>query len=175
MSLSIQVKCFLLILVTMLAGESISLISTFLVLILKIQYTNQVQSVLSFRKQTMAGRDRSRIASAIFSSPPRGTALDKVNVDYDCILESLSVLEEKAESALAGIRLGIEEVREACNQRRSLLIRGEVQDESYGLTLIPDQGEFRWLWFTDGSSGKLPEGDTTRYGLGAYFGWQTEL
>ena len=29
--------------------------------------------------------------------------------------------------------------------------------------------------FTDGSSGKIPEGDTTRYGIGAFFGWQNPL
>ena len=130
----------------MLAVSSYHLLSTFLVLILKDQCSTQVKTSNFSDVQAMASRDRSHIASSIFTSPPKGTGLDKVNADYDCILDSLKVLEEKAECAFNSIRSGIEEVREACNERRSLLIRGEVQDESFGLNLMPDQGEFRWLW-----------------------------
>ena len=115
------------------------------------------------------------VASDIFNSPPKGTNLSKVNADYDIILENLDALAVRAESAFGSIMSGIDEVRESVNERRSLVIRGEVVDETYGLNISPEEGHFRWIWFTDGSSGKLPEGDTIRFGIGAYFGWEHPL
>ena len=115
------------------------------------------------------------VASAVFNSPPRGTNLNKVNADYDSILENLNALAEKAESAFKSIMSGIDDVRESVQERRSLVVRGEVVDETYGLNITPEQGHFRWIWFTDGSSGKLPEGDTIRFGIGGYFGWEHPL
>ena len=115
------------------------------------------------------------VASSIFNSPPKGTNLDKVNADYDCILENLNSLADRAETAFKSIMTGIDEVREAVNERRSLVIRGEVEDETHGLNITPEEGNFRWVWFTDGSSGKLPEGDTIRFGIGGYFGWEHPL
>lgn len=64
------------------------------------------------------------VASSIFNSPPKGTNLDKVNADYDCILENLNSLADRAETAFKSIMTGIDEVREAVNERRSLVIRG---------------------------------------------------
>ena len=116
-------------------------------------------------------------ASSCFSSPspPRGTEINRVNDSYDCILATLDNLEREADSAFSKIKEGIEEVREAVKERRSLVIRGEVKDETYGLNIQPEGGSFRWFWFTDGSAGRLPEGDTVRYGCGGFFGWQHPL
>lgn len=115
------------------------------------------------------------VASDIFNSPPKGTNLCKINADYDCILENLNALAASAETAFSSIMSGIDEVRQAVNERRSLVIRGEVTDETYGLNVSPEEGNLRWIWFTDGSSGKLPDGDTLRFGIGAYFGWEHPL
>ena len=103
------------------------------------------------------------VASDIFNSPPKGTNLCKINADYDCILENLNALAASAETAFSSIMSGIDEVRQAVNERRSLVIRGEVTDETYGLNVSPEEGNLRWIWFTDGSSGKLPDGDTLRF------------
>ena len=126
-----------------------------------------------FRNNSMA--KRTSVASDIFNSPPRGSNLSKVNADYDSILENLNSLAATAEAAFSSIMAGIGEVREAVNERRSLVIRGEVADETYGPNISPEEGNFRWIWFTDGSSGKLPEGDTIRFGIGAFFGWEHPL
>ena len=91
-----------------------------------------------------SGRDYP--ASSIFNSPPKGTALRKINSDYDCIEEGLTALTKKAESAYADILKGIDEVREAVAERRSLTIRGAVEDNSYDINLLPEEGEFRWVW-----------------------------
>ena len=92
---------------------------------------------------------KATVASDIFKSPPRGTNLDKINADYDIIMENLNALALKAESAFNTIMAGIDEVRESVKERRSLVIRGDVADETYGLNIIPEEGHFRWVWFTD--------------------------
>lgn len=110
--------------------------------------------------------------SETFSSPLRGTSLNRVNSQFDAISASLDSLQTKAEGAFKEISAAIAEVREAVEQKRSYVIRGAIPDDTFDLTVVPDDGEFRWCWFTDGSSG-VPEASEKRcFAIGGYFGFE---
>ena len=110
--------------------------------------------------------------SDTFASPLRGTALDRANSQFDTISACLDSLQTKAQNAFKDISTAIDEVREAVEERRSYVIRGAIPDNTYDLTIIPDNGDFRWCWFTDGSSGVAEASDKRSFAIGGYFGFE---
>ena len=102
-------------------------------------------SVVHFRPIMMRQSD-------IFSSPLRGTALDRVNSQFDTISTCLDSLQTKAENSFKEISAAIAEVREAVEERRSFVIRGAIPDNLFDLTIIPENGDFRWCWLVSTSS-----------------------
>lgn len=103
-------------------------------------------------------------------SPPNQRSRDRINHTYDAIIDSLDELEKQMESSFSQLRARLDDTRSAVEQRRSLVIRGLARDDDYQLTIAPFQGIFRWKWYTDGSSGRLPDGDQLRFAIGCYFG-----
>lgn len=84
--------------------------------------------------------------SDTFNSPPRGTALNRINEQFDSITASLDSLQSRAENAFQSISDAIGEVRESIEEKRTYVIRGAIPDDTFDLTIIPDDGEFRWCW-----------------------------
>lgn len=83
-------------------------------------------------------------ASDIFSSPPRGTELQKINQFYDTVTECLDHLERKIDENHSSCKRALADVREALDDRRSLAIRGQVHDSTYDVNVISSEGELRW-------------------------------
>ena len=113
-------------------------------------------------------------ASDIFNSPQRGTALRRTNEQFDTITASLDALQTKLDNTYKTLSDAIAEVREMVEERRSYVIRGAIPDNSYDLTIIPDEGDFRWVWFTDGSSGLAESSENRKFGIGGFFGSEME-
>lgn len=72
--------------------------------------------------------------------------LNRINNQFDNISASLDALQTRADNAFKSICEAIVEVREAVEERRSYVIRGAIPDNSYDLTIVPDEGDFRWCW-----------------------------
>ena len=85
-------------------------------------------------------------ASDIFSSPPRGTELQKINHFYDTIMECINHLEHKMDENYSICKKALTDVRESVNERRSFAIRGEVHEKTYDVNVVSCSGELRWAW-----------------------------
>ena len=103
-------------------------------------------------------------------SPPNQRSRDRINHAYDAISDSLNELGRQMEANFNQLRSLLEDTRSAVEHRRSLVIRGLARDDDYQLTISPADGTFRWKWYTDGSSGRLPNGDQLRFAIGCFFG-----
>lgn len=117
--------------------------------------------------------DRPLLGSDIFAdppSPPNQRARANINESYDSILETIAAIETTMNQFHAQMRAMLDDARKAVEERQRLVIRGDIREANYQLTIISIDGIFSWRWYTDGSSGRLPQGDQIRFGIGGFFG-----
>ena len=114
-------------------------------------------------------------ASDVFASPPKGTELQKINHFYDTVTECVNHLEQKMDESYSSCKKALADLREAIDSRRSLSIRGEINEKAYDVNVVSSSGQLRWAWYTDGSSGTISQGSAVRYGIGGFFGFNNPM
>ena len=114
-------------------------------------------------------------ASDIFNSPPSGSELSRVHHVYDTMAESINALERRVDEGYLETKKAIGDLRAGLEERRALVVRGEIKEATSEFSVVSSEGELRWSWYTDGSAGRVQNSEITRYGVGGYFGYGSEL
>ena len=84
-------------------------------------------------------------------------------------------MERRVDEGYLETKKAIGDLRAGLEERRALVVRGEIKEVTSEFSVVSSEGELRWSWYTDGSDGKVQNSEITRYGVGGYFGYGSEL